>query len=409
LLGTLVGLRGNPKACVYTEPMWGLSMALCLPYASVYMLALGLSDLHVGIVASIYMFSQMIFSLLSGVITDKYGRRKVTAIMDFIAYSVPCLIWASAQGFGFFAVAALLNGAMKVSVVSWDCLCIEDADKNKIGHIYTWITICSNLSALFAPIAAVLVSKLTLIPAVRLLYINAFVIMTAKLLLLYKFSRETRTGVIRRNETAGKSWRELIGGYKSVLQMMVTSRGMVFAIIISVVVEISVMIASTFWQIIASRRIGVPDALLPMLPMAKSVMAIVFMFTMMGRMEQSKMKNPLLIGFFFSALSSVILIVIPGTSVVGYMLLISSLALDAFGASMLNVVRETLVGIYANEGERSRVLALLQSMVMCISIPFGYICGALSEASRTYPFVLSIVILGLGAVASVWHFRKSSA
>ena len=39
LLRTLAELRGNPRACVYTEPMWGLSMNLCLPYATVYMLA----------------------------------------------------------------------------------------------------------------------------------------------------------------------------------------------------------------------------------------------------------------------------------------------------------------------------------------------------------------------------------
>ena len=44
LLATLIGLRGNGRACVYTEPMWGLSMALVLPYASVFMLALGLDD-----------------------------------------------------------------------------------------------------------------------------------------------------------------------------------------------------------------------------------------------------------------------------------------------------------------------------------------------------------------------------
>ncbi len=34
LLRTLFELRGNPRACVYTEPMWGLSMNLCLPYAN---------------------------------------------------------------------------------------------------------------------------------------------------------------------------------------------------------------------------------------------------------------------------------------------------------------------------------------------------------------------------------------
>ena len=58
-------------------------MNLCLPYATVYMLALGLNDVQVGIVASIYMFSQMIFAFLSGAITDKLGRRLSTAIFDF--------------------------------------------------------------------------------------------------------------------------------------------------------------------------------------------------------------------------------------------------------------------------------------------------------------------------------------
>ncbi|MDF2859334.1 MAG: transporter, partial [Neobacillus sp.] len=28
LLRILIELRGNPRACVYTEPMWGLSMNL---------------------------------------------------------------------------------------------------------------------------------------------------------------------------------------------------------------------------------------------------------------------------------------------------------------------------------------------------------------------------------------------
>ena len=84
LFHTLMELRGNPRACLYTEPMWGLSMNLCLPYMSVYMLAFGLHDVQVGIVSSVYMFSQMIFSFLAGAIVDKMGRRKSTVIFDFL-------------------------------------------------------------------------------------------------------------------------------------------------------------------------------------------------------------------------------------------------------------------------------------------------------------------------------------
>ena len=135
LLRTLVELRGNPRACVYTEPMWGLSMNLCLPYATVYKLALGLSEVQVGIVVSISLFSQMIFAFFSGAIIDKMGRRRSTAVFDFLAWCIPCLIWAFSQGFWFFVVAALFNGMLKIPTVSWDCLLIEDAPKDKITQI----------------------------------------------------------------------------------------------------------------------------------------------------------------------------------------------------------------------------------------------------------------------------------
>ena len=115
LLATLIGLRGNGRACVYTEPMWGLSMALVLPYASVFMLALGLDDGTIGLLATISTLSQVVFGLLSGVITDKLGRRTTTAVFDLIAWSLPCLIWAFAQNFWWFLAASVVNGAWQVT------------------------------------------------------------------------------------------------------------------------------------------------------------------------------------------------------------------------------------------------------------------------------------------------------
>src|SRR5690554_7624569 len=117
--------------------MWGLSVNLCLPYATVFMLALELSDTQVGLVTSIYMFSQMIFAFLSGAIVDKLGRRKSTAIFDFISWSLPCLIWAFSQGFWFFVVAALLNGTDRKSTrlnsshvrISYAVFCLKKKKK----------------------------------------------------------------------------------------------------------------------------------------------------------------------------------------------------------------------------------------------------------------------------------------
>jgi len=407
LIRTLVELRGNPRACVYTEPLWGLSMNLCLPYASVYMLTFGMSDSQVGIVASVYMFSQTIFAFLSGAIVDKLGRRKSTAIFDFLSWSLPCLIWAFSQGFWFFVVAALLNGMMKVPTVSWDCLLIEDAPKDKITRIYSLVILAGNLSALFAPISSVLVAKLTLVPAIRILYINAFIVMTLKLLLLYKFSTETAVGRVRQEATRGKSLGELLSGYKDAARKIRTSKGTIFAIVISILVEIVAMLGSTFWQIIVSRRIGVPDELLPIFPMAKSIIAIVLFFTVISRIRQTSLKGPLYGGFLSGIIGCVLLISVPGTSILGYLLLSVSLVFDALGGAVLGTLRESLVAIYAEPTDRSNILALLQTTVMLVSVPFGYIGGMLSDISRALPFVLCIALLMLGMLATAIFYRNS--
>ncbi len=405
LLRTLIDLRGNPRACVYTEPMWGLSMNLCLPYATVYMLAFGMDDIQVGIVTSIYMFSQMICAFLSGAIVDKMGRRKSTMIFDFLSWSLPCLIWAFSQGFWFFVVAALLNGTMKITTVSWDCLLVEDAPKDKITHIYSWVMISGNLSALFAPISSVLVSQLTLIPAIRILYINAFIIMTAKLLILYKFSTETEVGKIRQEATKGMSWGEMMSGYKGALHKIISSRGTIFAIVISILVEIVAMLGMTFWQIIASRRIGVPDTLLPIFPMARSILSIILFFTVITHIKQSKLKWPLYGGFFSSIIGCILLISINNTGVMGYIILSVSLIFEALGVAVLSTLRESLVAIHVDHSERSGIMALLQTTVMLVSIPFGYIGGLLSDISRILPFVLSIGLLLLGVLATALFYR----
>jgi MFS family permease len=409
LLRTLIELRGNSRACVYTEPMWGLSMNLCLPYASVYMLTFGMSDVQVGIVTSIYMFSQMIFAFLSGAIIDKLGRRKSTVIFDFLAWSLPCLVWAFSQGFWFFVVAAMLNGMMKITTVSWDCLLVEDAPKDKITHIYSWVIISGNLSALFAPISSILVAKLTLAPAIRILYINAFIIMTAKLLILYKFSTETRVGKIKRQASRNMSWGEILSGYKSALCRILNSRGMKFAIVVSILVEIVGMIGMTFWQIIASRRIGIPDALLPIFPMARSMLAIVLFFTVISHIKQTKLKWPLYGGFFSSIVGCILLISIKDNGMWTYVILAVSLIFEALGVAVLNTLRESLVAIHADPTERSGILALLQTTVMLVSVPFGYIGGLLSDISRILPFVLSITLLLLGILATSLFYRQSTA
>ena len=66
----------------------------------------------------------------------------------------------------------LINGAWQVTQNSWDCLLVEDVDREDIPKVYSLVKIAADFSALFAPIAALLVSNFGLVPAVRLSLIH---------------------------------------------------------------------------------------------------------------------------------------------------------------------------------------------------------------------------------------------
>jgi len=204
LINTLFNLEGNPRASVFTEPIWGIPFNLYIPYASIYMLKLGINDAQIGMIASLGLIIQPVLALLSGAITDKYGRRLTTLVTDLISWSIPCLIWALAQDIRYFFVAAIFNAAWRISMNSWTCLLVEDAEADQLVHIWTWIHISGLMAAFFAPLAGILIGVIDLVPAVRALYLFSFVLMTAKAVILYHFSTETRQGYIRMEETRDK-------------------------------------------------------------------------------------------------------------------------------------------------------------------------------------------------------------
>ncbi|MDR1264453.1 MAG: MFS transporter [Propionibacteriaceae bacterium] len=416
LIRALKDLRGNQRACVLTEPMWGLSMNLCLPYASVYMLALGLQDARIGLLASIGLVSQTVWGLLSGIITDKLGRRVTLAIFDTAAWCIPCLIWAAASlvapqwAFWVFAGASLVNGTWQVTQNAWDCLLVEGVAAERIPAMYSLVLVAGNLSALLAPIAAVMVAQFSLVPAVRILYLNAFVVMSAKVVLLYVITRETEMGLIRKRQTRGRSWWGELAGYRQVLALMRRSRGTKFAILVTFLVGAAGTVAGTFWQIIVSQKLLVPDAWLPLFPMVRSLLAIAFYFTLIPRLTKTTgFKTPLLAGFAVYAAGQALVAVIPapvaGPTAATLAGLGVCLVLDGFGLAVLSMLAESLVAIHADNNERSRVMAVQRTVVMLATAPFGWIGGALSSVNRSWPFLLTTALLIVGLLSTIVYHR----
>ena len=408
LFSTLTQLKGNPRACVYTEPLWGLSMNLCMPYLSVYMLALGLSDTRIGLIVTISMLSQFLLSFFSGPITDKIGRRKATVIFDVLGWCIPALIWWRAENFWFFLIAAIINGCNAVTGNSWTCLLIEDAEKKQITKIFSLVMAFGQFSALFAPITAILISRLTLVPAIRILFISGFFLMVIKASVLYIMSKETSIGKIRLIETKGKNIFQLAGGYGDILKLILKSRGMVFSIVIAALGWISGTINNTFWQIIVNKKLLIPEAQLPLFNVFRSVLAIIFLFFIIPKIIKGILKVPLIISFLSLFIGQLLLILIPVEGMLKYPLILVSLVFDGFGVGALAMLCESLIAMHINQNERARIMAIRFMIILLAVAPFGWIGGMLSDISRDLPFVLNMAVLTVGIVITIVYYRKEN-
>jgi hypothetical protein len=155
--------------------------------------------------------------------------------------------------------------------------------------------------------------------------------------------------------------------------------------------------------VVVSQHLHVPDALLPFFPMVRSVLSVVFFFTLIPLLTTAvDLRRATLWGFGVHLAGQVVLVAIPaadgGATVSTYVFLGLCLLLDSFGAGMLYMLAESLVALHVDQAERSRVMALQRTCIMLAAAPFGWISGWLSGIDRTYPFMLTTALLVVGLV-----------
>lgn len=406
MLDTLIHLQGNPRICIFTEPLWGIPYNLYLPYVSVYMLALGLHDSQIGLISSCGLFFQIFMSLVSGPITDKLGRRMTTFIFDLISWSLPTLIWAIAQNFTYFFIAALLNSVLRITMNSWSLLLVEDAPRAKLVTIWSWSTIAGILSGFFAPIAGILVSRFSLVFAVRILYLNAFFFMTLKFFILFRYGTETKQGMIKMQESAGIPFRKMMKNYSGSFGKIFNNPYTLYTFFISLILLVYDTIKSVFWSIMVVKELGLPESSIALFPLLRSILMLSFYFFITPRLNHLKFKNPLLAGFILLVTSNILLILSPSGS---YPLIIASTLIDAAAVALISPYKETLVVDAVDTHNRAGIMGIFNVSMLVLASPFGWIAGLLSEQSRFFPFFLLILLAfgGMALILKIGTFRTS--
>jgi MFS family permease len=395
LIATLKSLRGNPRGCVYTEPLWGIPFNLYSPYVSIYMLALGLTDKQIGLVVSVSWGFQIVLALLSGVVTDKLGRRRTTLIFDIISWTIPSLISAIAQNFWYFLIAGIINSVWRITHNAWSCLLVEDADQDQLVDIYSWIYISVTLSGFVAPLAGLLIGAFSLIPTVRGLYVFAAIMFTIKAIVTYQMTEETQQGIVRMNETRHQSIFFVLREYSGIFQGVLRTPQTLYTAGIMLIISISNVISGSFWGIIATEKLHIPAQNLAIFPFIKSAVILFFFFIVMPRLNKMHFKLPMTLGFLGFVVSQLILITAPDKS---YAFLVVNVFLEACCFAAVSPLVDKMVVLTVDPKERARIQSILYVGIIIITSPFGWIAGALSSLDKAYPFILNIALFVVGAL-----------
>jgi DHA1 family tetracycline resistance protein-like MFS transporter len=395
-------MRGNTRVVVLTEPLWGIPFSLYSPYVSVYMLALGVHDSQIGLIASISLLCQMVWALLSGAITDKLGRKRTTFIADLISWTIPLMIFAGSQGFVFFLVGGIIQSVWRIAHTSWSCLLVEDAPQEELVNIFTWIYIFALASAFLAPFTGVLINRYGVITTMRGLYIFAVILMTTKFFILNHFATETSRGIERMRETQGQSILSLLSEYRGVLNQLIKNPVTIYTVGILIAIGICNTIQNTFWAVLVTEKLQIPPAQISFYPFARSIVMLVIFFFVIPRFKRSNIKNPMLVGLGGFFLSQVLLINMPPGQP---WLLLITVILDACSMAIFNPMIDSLLVLAVDASERARILSILYVIIIAATSPFGWIAGELSEINRTLPFVVNAGFYLLAA-ALVWQLTR---
>ncbi|MBE5770691.1 MAG: MFS transporter [Clostridiales bacterium] len=399
MIDVICTAKGNELPCMLLEPLWGIPYNLYLPFASMYMVSLGVSAFQIGITQTVFFLSQVIFAILSGVLTDKLGRRWCTLIFDTLSWSVPALLWACAQSYHWFLVAAVFNGIWRVTENSWYLLFIEDSAEERYVRLFSVCHIAGLIAGFVSPLAFGFVQKYGVVPTMRVLYLITFVMMTAKFVILHLCTKETQIGKRRMEECRHVSLLSHLWNSRFILLDMLKDKRIMLTVALVASYMTMKGVQDSFWPILVTERLGIAEENLSIFATIKNLLMLVSYFFIVPHVNADKFKHPALWSLLLMALQQGMTILLkPGA----YLFVALGAAMEAMALSILTPLTSALQTIAIPAEERARMQGFFFTLCLLVTSPFGMIAGALSDINRALPMGLNIGLLMVCAVFVFW-------
>lgn len=411
IVESLRAFKGNARTCILVEPLWGISYNLFVPYASLYMLALGVDEKRIGLIAALGMGLQTFWSLAGGWITDRFGRRRTSLVFDTLSWSLPTLLWTFAGGFSWFFAAAVLNSLVRVVHISWSCLFIEDAAPDSRVSLYAWIAVAGTLSGFFAPIAGFLVNRYGLVSATRGLYFFAFLMMTAMFWIRNAFTKETAIGLVKMEEARTRRLADSFGEYGKALRALVGSRAAVVALILAVLSNIHLLVRNNFLSVVLTKGIGLSAGMIAAFPPLASAVTLAAYFFLIPRVKN--IRRALMLSLGANVVGNLLIYAAPAAASGGSLGAVVAVTAGTFavalGTGVAGPVVDAVLANSVDDATRATALSLVYTVIYGVSAPFGWISGEVAAAGPRLPALLAAATMAAAAALALAVDRQKKS
>jgi MFS family permease len=385
-------LPRNARITLLIEP--GSSVLACILtfYGALYMQGNGLDTRQIGLIATLSALAGLACQFAAAPITNRLGRRRTLLVFSLVCWSIPLLLWAAADGFLIFLAAAVVFSFARITSVAWYCVATEDVRDDQKPRVFGALSVIASLGGIATVFAGPVLDRFGLVPALRVLYVAGFVIMTAMFAVRHWLLTETSAGAELNGLHAGTTWAQDFRRHLAVVAA--AARNAEFRRLAAGYVLVNFAAGMGFVQVLFLNNVlQLTMTEISLLPPVAAVAAIVLYRFALPRLRADNERPALGISLLVLAAGTFMLALLPAGRL-GLVLVASALA--AGGSYMYGVCVNAAMNNRMGLLHKADLFSAVQLLSAGVAIPAGCVAG--------YAFALSprlaLVLIGLAVLAA---------
>ena len=407
-LGDLFAVvKGNARVLVITEGLSAVSFQWYSTYLPLYMVALGVSKVQVGLLASVLILTQFISTLFGGYLANRFGRKRVLVVFDIICWGIPMFLYAIARNPWYFLAGRFINGFVHIVVPGFECLFVEDVPVQHRAAVFGMMQFLIAAASLLAPVAGFLVAWLGIVPAGRLIMAFNMITMVGIAIVRQCTMRETSMGQERMSAVEGVPPLALAREYLGAVRAMVGNRQVATFLVVRNLIAFTAIMWGTYSAIYLTdlRGIGLPKSSVAFFPFV-SALATMGMISLAARRIGSAQVFGNLVGGQVLWLAAAACFVVSPAGTIWFAVLWTVIA--AISTTLFQPANQSYWANIVADRERAQVFSASSALTALCTLPAGPLAGVLYTFHPKAPFLLGMA-LQVAALGFVLTLRLGQA